>query len=169
MHLTFFPPAGWEDCDIEHQPAIRRDMPVLIDDDLRFDDDGGPRAAVAANLWLRERPISGAPAANSWEVYARALKGWMEFVADRGIPVFGTYEQLRTGLGLYAEHRLAGPMSVRVSESTWNLYVVVLSMFYDWAVHEDHATAVPFTYVSAKRIVDGQLINIRRNLAKVRK
>lgn len=168
MQLIFYSSAGWRDWDVERKPAIRQGMPVLIDDDLRFEDAAGPRATTVVNQWLRERPISGAPSPASWEVYARALKGWMEFLADRGIPVFGTREQLRTGLGLYAEHRLAGPLSVRVSESTWNLYMVVLAMFYDWAVHEDYATAVPFTYASAKRIVAGQLINIRRNLAKVR-
>ena len=37
--------------------------PVLIDDDLRFEDGpGSPRPSVAANRWLRELPSSGTPA-----------------------------------------------------------------------------------------------------------
>ena len=59
-------------------------MPVLVDDDLRFDDGGGPRPAVAVNRWLRELPSSGAPSAGTWAVYARVLRDWMEFCAGHG-------------------------------------------------------------------------------------
>jgi hypothetical protein len=41
-------------------------MPVLIDDDLLFEDGpAAPRPATAVNRWLRELPSSGAPAASS--------------------------------------------------------------------------------------------------------
>ena len=54
-------------------------MPVLIDDDLLFEDGpAAPRAATVVNRWLRELPSSGAPAVSSWESYARILKAWME-------------------------------------------------------------------------------------------
>jgi hypothetical protein len=43
MQLTFFSSVGWESWDVEARPAIPDRMPVLVDDDLRFDDDGGPR------------------------------------------------------------------------------------------------------------------------------
>jgi hypothetical protein len=59
MHLIFFSSAGWEDWDLEHSPLTRNATPVLIDDDLRFEDEFGPRATVAANRWLGELPISG--------------------------------------------------------------------------------------------------------------
>jgi hypothetical protein len=32
---------------------------VLVDEDLRFDDDGVPRPVTAVNRWLRELPASG--------------------------------------------------------------------------------------------------------------
>ncbi|MFD0203374.1 MULTISPECIES: tyrosine-type recombinase/integrase [Saccharothrix] len=168
MHLIFYSSAGWQAWDVSRKPAIRQAMPVLIDDDLRFEDAAGPRATTVVNRWLRELPVNGAPSANSWEVYARVLKGWLVFLTAQDIPVFGSRQQLRAGLSMYAGHRLAGPLDMRVSESTWNLYVVVLAQFYDWAVEEGHATAVPFTYTMAKRLVEDRLVEVRSNLAKVR-
>jgi len=43
-------------------------MPVLVDDDLRFEDDDGVRPSVAVNRWLRELPSSGCPAPRSAEI-----------------------------------------------------------------------------------------------------
>ena len=42
MTLSFFSSQGWESWDIERRPLIPERMPVLIDDDLRFED--GPAA-----------------------------------------------------------------------------------------------------------------------------
>jgi hypothetical protein len=120
------------------------------------------------NQWLRELPVSGAPSPNTWEVYARALKSWLEFLAEREVPAFGSREQLRAALGCYAEHRLAGPLQVRLAGSTWNLHVGVLGQFYEWAVEEGHGSSVPFTYAAARRLVGDQMVETRRNLAKVR-
>jgi hypothetical protein len=51
--------------DVGHRPLIPEGMPVLIDDDLRFEDGpGAPRPSVAVNRWLRELPSSGAPSPN---------------------------------------------------------------------------------------------------------
>jgi hypothetical protein len=105
VHLIFFSAAGWEAWGLDRRPLIRQSMPVLIDGDLRFEDEHGLRPTVAVNQWLQELPVSGAPAPNTWEVYARVLKGWLQFLADRGLVVFGPREQLRSGLALYAEHR----------------------------------------------------------------
>ena len=38
MMLSFFSSQGWESWDIERRPLIPERMPVLIDDDLRFED-----------------------------------------------------------------------------------------------------------------------------------
>jgi site-specific recombinase XerD len=168
VHLIFFSAAGWEAWGLDRRPLIRQSMPVLIDGDLRLEDEHGLRPTVAVNQWLRELPVSGAPAPNTWEVYARVLKGWLQFLADRGLVVFGPREQLRSGLALYAEHRLAGPMEARLAESTWNLHVGVLAQFYAWAVEEGYGSAVPFTYTSATRLVEDRRVEVRRNLAKVR-
>ena len=86
MILSFFSRQGWESWDVGHRPLIPERMPVLIDDDLRFEDGpGAPRPAVAVNRWLRELPASGRPAPGTWEVYARAVKEWMEFLAGHGV------------------------------------------------------------------------------------
>jgi site-specific recombinase XerD len=168
MQMIFFSSEGWHDWDVQWQPLIRQDMPVLVDDDLRFEDERGARPVAAVNQWLRELPVSGALAPNSWEVYARALKGWLEFLAGRGVELFGERDRLRAALAGYAEHRLAGPVEARVAESTWNLHVGVVAQFYAWAVEEGHAVAVPFTYGAGRRFADGRLVEVRRNLAKVR-
>lgn len=168
MQMIFFSSAGWQDWDVRQQPLIRQGMPVWVDDDLRFEGEGGARPVVAVNQWLRELPVSGAPAPNTWEVYARALKGWLEFLGERGVAPFGAREQLRAALGCYAEHRLAGPVEARLAESTWNLHVGVLAQFYAWAVEEGYASAAPFTYGMGRRMAEGRLVEVRRNLAKVR-
>jgi site-specific recombinase XerD len=168
MHLIFFSSAGWEDWDVEHGPLTRHAMPVLIDDDLCFEDEFGPRATVAANRWLGELPVSGAPSANTWEVYGRVLKDWLAFLGVHGLSAFGARERLRAGLSLYAEYRLAGPLEIRLAESSWNLHVGTLAQFYEWAEDEGYASAVPFSYAAAKRLVEDRLVTVRRNLAKVR-
>lgn len=124
-------------------------MPVLVDDDLLFEDGNGVRPVVAVNQWLRELPCSGAPAPGTWAVYARVLRDWMDFLSRCGVPVFGSRERLRSGLGSYAVHRSAGPLEVRFEASTWNQHVSILSGFYRWAVAEGHAVAEPFTYKQA--------------------
>ena len=158
----------WQDWDVRQQPLVRQGMPVLLDDDLRFEDERGARPVVVVNRWLRELPVSGAPAPNTWDVYARALKGWLEFLDERGVAAFCSREQLRAALGCYAERRLAGPLEARLAGSTWNLHVGVLAQFYAWAAEEGHASAVPFSYGTGRRIAEGRLVEVRRNLAKVR-
>src|SRR5216683_2379944 len=119
MQLTFFSRAGWQDWDVAAEPAIADRMPQLVDDDLIFEDAGVPRPSVAVNRWLRELPVSGAPAPGTW------------------------------ALGAYAAHRASGPVEARYAASTWNQHISVLSVFYQWAVAEGLAGAVPFTYALA--------------------
>jgi hypothetical protein len=49
--LTFFSSSGWESWDGTGRPVIPERMPVLVDDDLRFDDEDGARPAVTVNRW----------------------------------------------------------------------------------------------------------------------
>ena len=64
--LSFFSSRGWESWDLGHRPLIPERMPVLVDDDLLFEDGpGAPRPSVAVNRWLRELPSSGAPSPKS--------------------------------------------------------------------------------------------------------
>jgi hypothetical protein len=59
MHLTFFRSTGWTDWDVAAEPAFPDRMPVLIDNDLLFEDTGVLRPSATANRWLRELPVSG--------------------------------------------------------------------------------------------------------------
>ena len=168
MQLTFFSSVGWESWDVEARPAIPDRMPVLVDDDLRFEDDGGPRPAVAVNRWLRELPSSGAPAAGTWAVYARVLRDWMEFCAGHGTAVFAEREQLKAVLSAYAVYRADGQEHARFAAATWNRHVSVLSCFYQWAVAEGHARGVPFSYAQAQVRYGDVVREAQVNLARRR-
>lgn len=164
--LTFFSSHGWQSWDIEHRPLIPEGMPVLIDDDLRFEDGpAAPRPAAVGNQWLRELPASGAPAPSSWENYARVVKEWSEFLAEHGVGLFDSRERLKSGLSRYAEHRAAGPLKARFAASTWGQHMSILSLFYRWAMSEGHAQAEPFTYRSARALFHGTGREMRVNLA----
>jgi site-specific recombinase XerD len=168
VQLTFFSSSGWESWDVTGRPAIPERMPVLVDDDLRFDDEDGGRPAVMVNRWLRELPSSGAPAVSTWAAYARALRDWMEFCAQHGTALFADRAELKTVLGTYAAHRADGPVEARFAASTWNQHVSVLSSFYQWAVAEGHAPAVPFSYGQARGFFNGQAREASVNLARRR-
>jgi site-specific recombinase XerD len=166
MILTFFSAQGWESWDVAHRPLIPEQMPVVIDDDLRFEDGpGAPRPTVAVNQWLRELPVSGVPAPGSWERYARALKAWMEFLPQHGVQLFDSRERLKLALSRYAEHRAAGPLEARFAASTWNQHMSILSMFYRWALAEGYAQAEPFTYRVARALFAGTAREVWVNLA----
>lgn len=166
MILSFFSSQGWESWDVERRPLIPERMPVLVDEDLRFEDGlGAPRPTVAVNRWLRELPASGAPAPSSWENYARAVKEWMEFLTEHGVGLFDSRERLKLGLSRYAEHRAAGPLRQRFAASTWGQHMSILSMFYRWALEEGHAQAEPFTYKVARALFHGTGRQVRVNLA----
>ncbi len=170
MILNFFSSGGWESWDVERRPLIPERMPVLVDDDLRFEDGpGAPRPAVVVNQWLRELPVSGVPAQGSWASYARALKEWMEFLTARGVGVFDSRERLKAVLGAYAEHRASGPVGQRFAAATWCRHVSVLSLFYRWAVAEGHAAAEPFTYKAARALREGAGREVQLNLAMRRR
>ena len=166
MILTFFSSQGWESWDVGHRPLIPERMPVLVDDDLLFEDGpGAPRPVVAVNQWLRELPASGAHAPGTWEAYARAVKEWVEFLAVHGVGLFDSRERLKAGLSRYAEHRAAGPVRQRFSATTWGRHMSILSMFYRWAMEEGHAQAEPFTYRTARALFGGTGREVRVNLA----
>jgi hypothetical protein len=105
VQLTFFSSSGWESWDVTGRPVIPERMPVLVDDDLRFDDGDRVRPAVLVNRWLRELPSGGAPAVSTWAVYARALRDWMEFCAEHRTALFADRAELKGVLGSYAAHR----------------------------------------------------------------
>ena len=168
MQLIFFASAGWETWDVAGRPAIPDRMPVLADDDLLFEDDGSPRPVVAANRWLRELPSSGAPATQTWAVYARVLRDWMVFLGAHGIGLFDGRDRLKVALGAYAAYRAGGPAGARFAAVTWNRHMSVLSSFYRWAEAEGHAGAVPFSYAQAQARFAGSGGGASVNLARRR-
>lgn len=156
--------AGWESWDVESRPLVTEQMPVLVDEDLLFEDQDISRPTVAVNRWLRELPVSGAPSPRTWHTYARVLRSWLEFVSSHQVCVFDPADRLRGVLGAYAEHHMSGPVDARWSEATWNLHVSVLSRFYRWAMEEGITSAEPFTYSWSHRLAQP----VRRNNAKRR-
>lgn len=168
MQLIYFSRAEWESWGLERQPLIPEGMPVLIDDDLRFEDNGVARPTVAVNAWLRELPTSGAPSPRSWKAYARALRAWLEFLTDRSVHAFADREDLRAVLGAFSEYRLSGPVEARWEGSTWNDSVRAVARFYAWAVDEGHCVRVPFTYAMGTRYTEAGPVQTRRNTATVR-
>jgi len=164
--LSFFSSRGWESWDVASRPVIPERMPVLVDDDLLFEDGpGAPRPAVAVNRWLRELPASGCPAPGSWESYARVVKVWSEFLALHGVSLFGSRERPKAALGKYAGYRAAGPPERRFAATTWGRHMSVLSLFYRWAMDEGYAQAEPFTYRMARALFAGTGRTARVNLA----
>ena len=164
-----FDPAGWEDWGLSRRPLIRSGMPVLIDDDLKFEDESGERPTVAMNRWLRELPVSGAPAHKTWLTYAQVLKSWTEFLAEQGVEVFADRSRLRAALSMYAQHRLSGSVRTRWSGASWNLAVNTLSAFYRWAQEAGYVADVPFSYARhCFTRPDGMRVETSRNLAAVR-
>ncbi|MBW4818808.1 site-specific integrase [Rhodococcus qingshengii] len=164
--MSLFSSVGWESWDVEHRPLIPEGMPVLVDDDLRFEDGpGAMRPAAVVNRWLRELPASGVPSMNSWAVYARAVKEWAEFLFEHGVELFDSRDRLKAGLSRYAEHRATGPLARRFAATTWSQHVSILSLFYRWALDEGYAEAEPFTYRSARAVFAGTGREVRVNLA----
>ena len=164
--LSFFSSQGWESWDLANRPLIPERMPVLVDDDFLFEDGPGvPRPSVAVNQWLRELPVSGAPAPATWEAYARAVKEWIEFLGLHGVGVFDSRGRLKAGLSRYAEHRATGPPRQRFAATTWGRHMSILSLFYRWAMDEGHAQAEPFTYRTARALFAGTGREVRVNLA----
>lgn len=166
MILSFFSSRGWECWDVERRPLIPERMPVLVDDDLRFEDGpGAPRSTVVVDRWLRELPSSGCPASSSWASYARVVKAWMEFLGEHGVGLFDSREQLKHALGKYAGHRATGPdgRAVRGHDvgPSHERAVVVLPV----GDRRGHAQAEPFTYRTARALFHGTGREVRVNLA----
>lgn len=169
MILHVFSAEGWQGWGLDQKPLIRDKMPVLLDDDLVLEDADGLRPAAVMNRWLRELPISGAPAPKTWLTYAQVLKSWCDFLEGRGVSPVAGREELREALSLYAEHRLSGPPQARLAASSWNLAVKTLAAFYAWAQSEGYVEAVPFSFAPQMVIrPDGARVEQSRNLAAVR-
>ena len=165
MILGFFTSQGWESWDLSDRPVVPEGMPILIDDDLLFEDDRGPRSSTVVNRWLRELPVSGCPAPRSWATYARVVRDWAVFGAEHGVGLFDGREQLRSLLGSYAAYRACGPVRVRLEATTWAQHVSILAGLYRWAVAEGHASAEPFTYRQGRTVYGDQVRQVRVNLA----
>ncbi|MFK0256394.1 site-specific integrase [Streptomyces sp. NPDC090445] len=168
MQMIFFSSKGWRSWGLSDRPVISELMPVLVDDDLLFEDERGVRGTVAINTWLRWLPLDGVPAPNSWEFYGRTLREWCEFLATLGIGVFDERGRLKDALSLYAVDRSCGPLQRRLAATTWNQQMSILSRFYAWADKERHAPAMPFTYKEAVSMYGDQVRTQRVNQARRR-
>src|SRR6266545_1431195 len=165
MHLTYFSSKGWEEWDLTVRPVVPEGMPILVDDDLMFEDASGPRSVHVVNRWLRELPSSGCSSPNSWPSYARCLRSWIKFLDSLGTSLIGTRSALKAALSAYAVYRACGPLEERFEASTWDKHVGILGGFYRWAVAEGYATAEPFTYRQAHTYYSDQIREQTINMA----
>ncbi|MFD0034309.1 hypothetical protein ACWGDS_25315 [Streptomyces sp. NPDC055059] len=149
MELAFYSSEGWESWGLSGKPTIPEGMAFLVDDDLRFEDGDGVRATAVANEWLRLRPMENCSAPSSWGTYARILRDWIVAAQLHEVEVFDTRDRLKGLLSTYAVDRASGDPKQRLGAVTWNQHMSVLGMFYRWAMAEQYATAVPFTYQQA--------------------
>ncbi len=166
MILNFFSPRGWQSWDIEHRPLISEGMPVLIDNDLRFEDGpAAPRPAAVVNRWLRELPSVGRRRrARGRTTHGWSRSGWSSWpYTGRGCST--PRVRLKAALSRYAEHRAAGPLKARFAATTWGQHMSILSLIYRWVMHEEYATAEPFTYRAARALFAGTGREVKVNLA----
>ncbi|WP_100492815.1 tyrosine-type recombinase/integrase [Mycobacteroides abscessus] len=169
MLLIEYSAQGWESWEVDRRPVIREGTPVLIDDDLRLEEDGKTRPSVLVNRWLRQLPVNGAPAKNTWWSYARVLRSWLTFLRRRNVDLLDTRNRLQDALSAYAGLRLHGDLEDRLDVSSWNLHVTVLSTFYNWAIREGHTPDLPFTYSSTRHWNRGHPAEVQRNNATLLK
>ncbi|MET8411778.1 site-specific integrase [Streptomyces sp. NPDC005195] len=165
MQQTFFAAEGWQPWGLDARPVIPDGMPVLVDDDLLYEDGGAPRPTVAVNRWLRELPSSGCPSPRSWRYYAQVLRCWLEHLAAHGFGPFEERTRLKAALSSYAVLRANGPLEQRIEATTWNQHMSILSGFYRWAVAEGLASAEPFSYKQAQTFFGGQVRERTVNMA----
>jgi len=146
VEVAFYSSEGWESWGLPTKPVIPEGMAFLVDEDLLFVDENGPRATAVANEWLRLRPTENCPAPSSWGTYARILRDWIVAAQRHGVEVFDTRDRMKALLSTYAVDRSSGDPKQYLGAVTWNQHMSVLGAFYRWAVDEQCATAVPFTY-----------------------
>ncbi len=168
MDVAFYSSEGWESWGLPAKPVIPDGMAFLIDDDLLFEDGRGLRATAVANEWLRLRPSDGCPAPSSWGTYARILRDWIVAAQLHGVEVFDTRDRLKALLSTYAVDRSCGDPKQVLGAVTWNQHMSVLGMFYQWAVNEQYARAVPFTYRQAVAVYAETVREIMVNQARRR-
>ncbi|MFJ3840608.1 hypothetical protein ACIPY6_34580 [Streptomyces sp. NPDC090054] len=101
--------------------------------------------------------------------YALAARDWLMHLGRHRVDVFGGRQELVAALGTYTDRRLSGPLDERLEPASWELQVTALSRFYDWAEDEGLAVAVPFTVAAGRRMVQGRLVETRRNRARLRR
>lgn len=168
VFLHYFASDGWESWAPGERPVIPERMPVLFDDDLRFEDADGARPVRVVNQWLRTLPSSGVPAPGSWRVYALATRDWLVHLQRHGVSPLGDRQALVAALGTYADRRLSGPLEERLAASSWNVQMVAVSAFYTWAADEGLTSGTPFTTSMARRLGRERAVVVRRNKAMLR-
>jgi site-specific recombinase XerD len=139
--------------------GIPAGMPVVLADD------GRPISVL--NRWLRSLPTRGGRSPNTWAGYAKDAVIWQRHLDEHGVDLFADRRALRDALEtLYVCFRIDRAVEDRWSPATWNRLVAAIDNFYNWAVEEELATSLPFSYSWARNPHTGQ--RVRRNLATER-
>jgi len=167
MYRTHFHRAEVMWSGLEGNAKILEGTPLIIDEDLKFEDSGTGRDTWVINSWLIARSHDPNISPRTLDVYLDALLPWLCFLVTIEVDLLGNRTALKAALGLYAEHRLSGHHRKRWANSTWNLHVTAISEFYKWARDEHLTDATPFSY-SEIRVLRNELpIVVLRNNAKL--
>ena len=137
MILSFFSSQGWESWDVEHRPLIPERMPVLVDDDLLFEDGPGRPAAVGGG----EPVAAGAAGQRGAGAEARGSttrgwsgSGWSSW-PSMASGLFDSRGPAEAGAG--ASTPSTGRRArwrQRFAATTWAQHMSILSLFYRWAI-----------------------------------
>lgn len=141
--------------------------PLIIDDDLLFEEDGKERPSSLVNSYIISRSHEPRTSMRTLEIYVDALLAWLVFLDRIGTDLVSTRDELKAALGVYAEFQLSGKDKRRWANSTWNLNVTAISEFYKWAREEELAGATPFTYSSTMVLRNEVPVPALRNNAKL--
>ena len=142
-------------------------IPLIIDDDLRFQDAGMQRPTWVVNHWIISCSHGPQISLRTLNIYMSAAFAWLLFLQEKGFDPLGDRDSLQAALGLYAEFRLSGKHTKRWANSTWNLNISAISGFYKWAIAKKYAKATPFTYSEVALWRNGIPLIILQNNAKL--
>lgn len=167
MHRISFHLDDADAAELGGDLRILEGTPLIIDDDLLFEDIGRDRPSWIINAWIINRSHEPRISIRTLNIYMGALLAWLVFLRSNGFDLLGDRPSLQAALGRYAEFQLSGKHKKRWANSTWDLNITAISEFYKWAISENYATATPFTYSEITVWRDGKSAVVLQNNAKL--
>ncbi|WP_116765304.1 tyrosine-type recombinase/integrase [Arthrobacter sp. H-02-3] len=167
MHRIHFHLDGADAAHLQGDLRIPEGTPLIIDDDLLFQDSDKNRPSWIVNAWIINRSHEPRISTRTLNIYLGALLAWLVFLRRNGFELLGDRASLQAALGLYADFQLSGKCKRRWANSTWDLNITCISEFYKWAISENYAKATPFTYAEITVWRDEIPVVVLQNNAKL--